>query len=395
MLFSYCRVAWKKIYSEIIWSRCRPPSPAPLLQRSHQTHSCAYPSQRKWRKTVRISFVQKKGTSLLSSSPTPPSIIGIGPSKLSEPDIVEMDGPDPLGGQFVQDHQPNFIKPASPVVSGILNCVIIQFYGKYMCIYIALVFFFFFSWQSMMPSAWRHHKKRFLSCGQTELWDFVLCRWWRWEPEEVQQKRWVLCSRTSPRSYEIFPNLLLSFLLVAKNGGRCTPAVIWLLAQSNASLGGLTLLHSQPYFDSSNILGIHFIKKWGNIWLKLASLLGHAPKRNLTAPVFRSGPIRHKFLRLLLPFWSNALPTLPVTAPPRKDGSAAADDLPEGRSRHQRSSRMDPRKILLTIAIMSALTTTNPAFLSSLSRQTKKNYQNDQNCPYSDLDSSDFIFSCF
>ncbi|CAA7399405.1 unnamed protein product [Spirodela intermedia] len=71
----------------------------------------------------------------------------------------------------------------------------------------------------------------------------------------------------------------------------------------------------------------------------------------------RRGPIRHKFLRLLLPFWSNALPTLPVTAPPRKDGPTAADDLPEGRSRHQRSSRMDPRKILLTIAIMACMAT--------------------------------------
>ncbi|XP_077233794.1 RING/U-box superfamily protein [Tasmannia lanceolata] len=70
----------------------------------------------------------------------------------------------------------------------------------------------------------------------------------------------------------------------------------------------------------------------------------------------RRGPFRHKFLRLLLPFWSNALPTLPVTAPPRKDG-ATTDDVPEGRVRHHRSSRMDPRKILLTMAIMACMAT--------------------------------------
>lgn len=70
----------------------------------------------------------------------------------------------------------------------------------------------------------------------------------------------------------------------------------------------------------------------------------------------RRGPLRHKFLRFLLPFWSSALPTLPVTAPLRKDG-VIADDVPEGRSRHQRSSRMDPRKILLIIAIMACMAT--------------------------------------
>ncbi|KAL5790444.1 hypothetical protein ACOSQ2_005332 [Xanthoceras sorbifolium] len=70
----------------------------------------------------------------------------------------------------------------------------------------------------------------------------------------------------------------------------------------------------------------------------------------------RRGPLRHKFLRALLPFWSSALPTLPVTAPPRKDASNA-DDVLEGRSRHQRSSRTDPRKILLLIAIMACMAT--------------------------------------
>ncbi|KAK1402461.1 zinc finger protein-like 1-like [Heracleum sosnowskyi] len=70
----------------------------------------------------------------------------------------------------------------------------------------------------------------------------------------------------------------------------------------------------------------------------------------------RRGTFRNKFLRLLLPFWSSALPTLPVTTPPRKD-STHANDTQEGRTRHHRSSRMDPRKILLIIAIMACMAT--------------------------------------
>ncbi|KAJ6409481.1 hypothetical protein OIU84_009056 [Salix udensis] len=70
----------------------------------------------------------------------------------------------------------------------------------------------------------------------------------------------------------------------------------------------------------------------------------------------RRGPFRHKFLRALLPFWSSALPTLPVTAPSSKD-AANADDASEGRTRHKKHSRMDPRKILLIIAIMACMTT--------------------------------------
>ncbi|CAI9765612.1 unnamed protein product [Fraxinus pennsylvanica] len=70
----------------------------------------------------------------------------------------------------------------------------------------------------------------------------------------------------------------------------------------------------------------------------------------------RRGTIRHKLLRSLLPFWSSALPTLPVTAPPRKDASNA-DDIPEGRLKQHRSSRMDPRKLLLIIAIMACMAT--------------------------------------
>jgi hypothetical protein len=44
---------------------------------------------------------------------------------------------------------------------------------------------------------------------------------------------------------------------------------------------------------------------------------------------------------MLLPFWSSALPTLPVKAPSKKES-----DAPEGRTR-QKSSRMVPTKILL------------------------------------------------
>ncbi|MBA0829019.1 hypothetical protein Goarm_013642, partial [Gossypium armourianum] len=42
----------------------------------------------------------------------------------------------------------------------------------------------------------------------------------------------------------------------------------------------------------------------------------------------RRGPLHLKFLRALIPFWSSALPTLPVTAPPHKD-SATVDDIRE------------------------------------------------------------------
>ncbi|KAK9707072.1 hypothetical protein RND81_07G170700 [Saponaria officinalis] len=70
----------------------------------------------------------------------------------------------------------------------------------------------------------------------------------------------------------------------------------------------------------------------------------------------RRGPFRHKFLRALVPFWSSALPTLPVTAPSRSD-SLNTDDVGGGRLRQQRSSRVDPRKILLFIAIMACMAT--------------------------------------
>ncbi|KAK9135363.1 hypothetical protein Syun_014693 [Stephania yunnanensis] len=91
----------------------------------------------------------------------------------------------------------------------------------------------------------------------------------------------------------------------------------------------------------------------------------------------RRGPLRHKFLRSLLPFWSSALPTLPVTAPPRRDASNM-DDIPEGRSRRQRSSRMDPRKILLVIAIMACMTTIGILYYRLSQRSLSANLPGDE-----------------
>eukprot|EP00268_Persea_americana_P017129 TRINITY_DN181_c1_g2_i1.p1 TRINITY_DN181_c1_g2~~TRINITY_DN181_c1_g2_i1.p1 ORF type:complete len:365 (+),score=75.20 TRINITY_DN181_c1_g2_i1:158-1252(+) len=91
----------------------------------------------------------------------------------------------------------------------------------------------------------------------------------------------------------------------------------------------------------------------------------------------RRGPLRHKFLRILLPFWSGALPTLPVTAPPRKDG-IAADDVPEGRLRHQRTSRMDPRKILLIIAIVACMATMGILYYRLAQRSLGENQPEDE-----------------
>eukprot|EP00268_Persea_americana_P044772 TRINITY_DN4529_c0_g1_i1.p1 TRINITY_DN4529_c0_g1~~TRINITY_DN4529_c0_g1_i1.p1 ORF type:complete len:358 (+),score=69.50 TRINITY_DN4529_c0_g1_i1:173-1246(+) len=90
----------------------------------------------------------------------------------------------------------------------------------------------------------------------------------------------------------------------------------------------------------------------------------------------RRGPLRHKFLRFLLPFWSSALPTLPVTAPPRKGG--ASDDVPEGRIRHQRSSRMDPRKIILLIAIMACMATMGILYYRLAQRSLGENQPEDE-----------------
>ncbi|CAD5173668.1 unnamed protein product [Musa acuminata subsp. malaccensis] len=90
----------------------------------------------------------------------------------------------------------------------------------------------------------------------------------------------------------------------------------------------------------------------------------------------RRGPVGHKFLRMLLPFWSNALPTLPVTAPPRKESNA--NSIPEGRIRHQRSSRMDPRKILLIMAIMACMATMGILYYRLAQRSLGENIPEDE-----------------
>ncbi|KAH9323470.1 hypothetical protein KI387_018109, partial [Taxus chinensis] len=78
-----------------------------------------------------------------------------------------------------------------------------------------------------------------------------------------------------------------------------------------------------------------------------------ARKRKYT----RRGGFHRKFLRVLLPFWSPALPTLPITTPRKEDRDGpATDELIEGHSRRRRST-VDPRKILLFIAILSCLAT--------------------------------------
>ncbi|PIA33215.1 hypothetical protein AQUCO_04200161v1 [Aquilegia coerulea] len=90
----------------------------------------------------------------------------------------------------------------------------------------------------------------------------------------------------------------------------------------------------------------------------------------------RRGPFRHKFLRALLPFWSSAMPTLPVTAP-RKEASHM-DDVSESRSRHQRSSRMDPRKILLILAIMACMATMGILYYRLAQRGLGESQSNDE-----------------
>ncbi|XP_028767715.1 zinc finger protein-like 1 homolog [Neltuma alba] len=91
----------------------------------------------------------------------------------------------------------------------------------------------------------------------------------------------------------------------------------------------------------------------------------------------RRGSFRHKFLRALLPFWSSSLPTLPVTAPPRKDASNG-NETSEGRTRHQKSSRMDPRKILLMIAIMACMATMGILYYRLVQRGPGEELPNDE-----------------
>jgi hypothetical protein len=86
----------------------------------------------------------------------------------------------------------------------------------------------------------------------------------------------------------------------------------------------------------------------------------------------KRGTFRHRFLRMLLPFWSSALPTLPVTAPSKKE----SDGL-EGRPR-QRSSRMDPTKILLAMAILACIATMGILYYRLSQRSLSENFVEDE-----------------
>ncbi|CAL4916287.1 unnamed protein product [Urochloa decumbens] len=86
----------------------------------------------------------------------------------------------------------------------------------------------------------------------------------------------------------------------------------------------------------------------------------------------KRGTFRHRFLRMLLPFWSSALPTLPVTAPSKKES-----DAPEGRPR-QRSSRMDPTKILLAMAIMACIATMGILYYRLSQHSLSENFVEDE-----------------
>ncbi|CAM6051890.1 unnamed protein product [Sphagnum compactum] len=74
----------------------------------------------------------------------------------------------------------------------------------------------------------------------------------------------------------------------------------------------------------------------------------------------RRGPAYRQIFKYLLPFWTPALPGLPVTAPTWKDGreTLEAEELIDGkRRRRQRSSTFDVRKVILALAIMSCMAT--------------------------------------
>eukprot|EP00250_Pteridium_aquilinum_P035003 c8441_g1_i1 orf=338-1462(+) len=73
----------------------------------------------------------------------------------------------------------------------------------------------------------------------------------------------------------------------------------------------------------------------------------------------RRGPLQKQAMKYLLPFSPNALPTLPITAPSRKDDQTSyAEELIEGRQRRRsRSSGVNTKKILLVAAIMSCMVT--------------------------------------
>ncbi|VAH15398.1 unnamed protein product [Triticum turgidum subsp. durum] len=62
-----------------------------------------------------------------------------------------------------------------------------------------------------------------------------------------------------------------------------------------------------------------------------------------------------------------------VTAPPKKE-----NDAPEGRSRHQRTSRIDPTKILLAMAIMACIATMGILYYRLSQRGLSENFADDE-----------------
>lgn len=72
----------------------------------------------------------------------------------------------------------------------------------------------------------------------------------------------------------------------------------------------------------------------------------------------RRGPLQKQAMKYLIPFSSNASPTLPITTPRKDDQTSYAEEIIEGRQRRRsRSSGVNTRKILLVVAIMSCMVT--------------------------------------
>ncbi|CAN8270784.1 unnamed protein product [Cochlearia groenlandica] len=140
---------------------------------------------------------------------------------------------------------------------------------------------------------------------------------------------------------------------VAGNGEYTKPAVSEIVEIDVPSSAGSYMKSSSPGFAAAAAArkGVPAVDRQNSETLYYADDEDGNRKK-----YSRRGPLRHKFLRALLPFWSSSLPTLPVTAPPRKDATKAEDGS-ETRPRHQRSSRMDIRKILLLIAIIACMAT--------------------------------------
>lgn len=100
-------------------------------------------------------------------------------------------------------------------------------------------------------------------------------------------------------------------------------------------------------------------EKWGQPYTEFDGYGNDDDDDRSARKYSRRGPFHKQAIRYLLPFWSNALPTLPVTAPSRKDDRipSIAEEVSEGRLRRRSRSSIDARKILLAFAIMSCMAT--------------------------------------